>query len=437
MFIAVIYGLLRVRSKHGYDAAMDLLEQNDWFRSRVQERFVRYVQIHTTSDRHSDSKPSTARQFDLARILAAELTELGVRDVQMTDSCYVIARIPATIPGPVEPIVFLAHMDTAPDTSGENVVPRIWEDYDGRALEIGNGCTLDPADFPDLLDYTGDTLITTDGSTLLGADDKAGVAEIMTAVEYFQTHPDVAHGEIEVVFTPDEEIGRGVDGLDPAALHSKFGFTMDGGREGTIEAECFNAYQVTVAIQGYVIHPGYAKNKMANAVSIAGRFLSLIPQNESPEATADRDGFYCPIEVRGDYSQAEITFIIRDFAIEEVHRRIAYLRQLGATMEAAYPRSVVTVTETKQYLNMADELKKYPQILEILKDAIRRTGVEPVLEPIRGGTDGSRLTEMGLPTPNIFAGGLNFHGKYEWIPVRAMVSAVQTIVYTTLLWAVR
>jgi tripeptide aminopeptidase len=268
----------------------------------------------------------------------------------------------------------------------------------------------------------------------LGADDKAGVAEIMSAVAWLVAHPEVPHPQVEIIFTPDEEIGRGVDALPLEMVQSRFAYTMDGGQEGSIEAECFTAYSVRVEISGYVIHPGSARGKMVNAVSLAGRLLAMLPQSEAPETTDGRDGFYCPVEVRGDYGQATIDLIIRDFEVAEVLRRIAVVESLAAALEAANPRARITVTHAKQYLNMRDTLASYPFLLDILTRAVRATGVEPIMEPIRGGTDGARLTEIGLPTPNIFAGGLNFHGPYEWIPVRAMVRATETILTILETW---
>jgi len=401
----------------------------------IQDRFLRYVRVHTTSDRHGSETPSSSRQFGLAHMLAEEIRSMGIDDVTVTEYCYVIARLPAS-PGVDSPaLALLAHMDTAPDSSGENVNPQVWESYDGSVLRIGNGLELDPAEYPDLLDFVGETIITTDGTTLLGADDKAGVAEIMAAVRILNSTPELAHPEIEIIFTPDEEIGRGVDKLPLQELRSRFGYTMDGGKEGSIEAECFSAYAVTVEIAGYVIHPGSARGKMVNAVALAGRYLSMVPQTESPETTDGRDGFYCPVEIRGDYGKATIDFIIRDFEHDEVKRRIAMLEQLGTALQHAYPRSTVTVSSRKQYLNMRQEIDKYPFVLDLVTRAVEATGVAPVLEPIRGGTDGARLTELGMPTPNIFAGGLNFHGPYEWIPVRAMVRATETILNLVQLWS--
>jgi tripeptide aminopeptidase len=415
---------------------MDQQEERRNMESDLLERFLRYVAVHTTSSRHSETTPSTEQQWNLARMLEGELKDAGVPEVEVTEFGYVLGRIPPTRGVTAPAVAFLAHMDTAPDSSGKDVSPRIWEDYNGEVLEIGNGLVLDPREYPDLSDFVGETIITTDGTTLLGADDKAGVAEIMSAVRFLMDHPEVPHPEVEIVFTPDEEIGRGVDRLSVADLHSRFAYTMDGGREGSVEAECFSAYRVKVEIEGYVIHPGSARGKMANAVTIAGRFLSMLPQNESPEATDGRLGFYCPVEVRGDYGKAEIELIIRDFELDEVLRRVAFVEDLGRTMERAYPRSRITVTSEQQYLNMRDRIAEYPFMMDILTRAIRRTGVEPKLEPIRGGTDGARLTEMGLPTPNIFAGGLNFHGPYEWIPLRSMVKATKTILEIVKLWAV-
>ncbi len=420
-----------------YDAGMANTYDESTVRKAVVERFLRYVRVYTTSDRHSDTTPSSARQLDLSRMLVAELESIGITDVQLTEYGYVIARLGATGSVDAPPLCFLAHVDTAPDSSGENVNPQQWRNYDGGVIDIGNGKTLDPATYPELTRHRGDTIITTDGTTLLGADDKAGIAEIMTAIAYLAADPTIPHGEIEVVFTPDEEIGRGIDKLDIEALHSRFAYTVDGGREGSIEAECFSAFAVHVALEGYVIHPGSAKNRMVNAVSLAGRFLSMIPQNESPEATDGRDGFYCPVEVAGDYGRATIDFIIRDFEIAEVERRIEYLRSLAASLERAYPPARIEVQARQQYLNMRDTIAERPFLVDLLRQAVRASGAEVVMEPIRGGTDGSRLTENGIPTPNIFAGGHNFHGPYEWIPVGSMVRATTTLLNLIDLWANR
>ncbi len=418
----------------GIIPAMSLELDKQAIREEALERFLRYVTVYTTSDRHSGTHPSSERQFDLARILVEELKGLGVTDVELTDNCYVLARIPGNDGGKAPSLGFLAHMDTAPDLSGEGVSPQLWRDYNGEPIRLNESYTLDPEDYPALKDYIGDTIITTDGTTLLGADDKAGVSEIMTAVSYLLSHPDIPRGDLEVIFTPDEEIGHGIDGLPLEELNSRFCFTMDGGAEGMIEAECFNAYHCRVTFNGYVIHPGSAKNRMANATTMAGRFLSMLPQAESPEATEGRDGFYCPVEVRGDYGTAVVDLIIRDFEIEEVERRIDYVRSLAATLEKAFPRSSVVVEVEKQYLNMRDALKPYPFVMDFVREAVSEAGLVPQIHSIRGGTDGSRLTELGIPTPNIFAGGHNFHGRYEWIAQGALQRATETIIHLVDIW---
>lgn len=414
--------------------AMSLNIDKERLAEEALSRFLRYVQVYTTSDRHSGTQPSSQRQFDLARMLEEELEALGVEEVTLTDKCYVIARIPGNGESSAPSLGFLAHLDTAPDLSGEQVRPQLWEKYDGSPIRLNDTYTLDPAEYPALKEYVGDTIITTDGTTLLGADDKAGVAEIMTALSYLLKHPEIERGDLEIVFTPDEEIGHGIDGLPMEELRSPFCFTMDGGEEGTIEAECFNAYACRITFNGYVIHPGSAKNKMANATTMAGRFLSMLPQAESPEATEDRDGFYCPVEVRGDYGTAVVDLIIRDFEMEEVERRLAYVRSLAETVEKAFPRSTVTVEAEKQYLNMRDALKPHPYVIDFVKEAVSRSGLEPKLHAIRGGTDGARLTELGVPTPNIFAGGHNFHGRYEWIARGALGRATETILHLVDIW---
>ena len=397
-----------------------------WFEGDLMDRFLRYVRVHTTSDPHSSSTPSTERQFDLARMLEAELRSLGLTDVTLDEQCRLIARVPAT--GAGAPIGLMAHVDTAPDFSGENVNPRVHERYDGGVIELGGGFTLDPAEYPMLSRYTGETVITTDGSTLLGADDKAGVAEIMTAVAYLLAHPEIPHPEIEVIFTSDEETGRGMDGFPVEKLRSGFCFTIDGTDEGGVEAECFTAYKATVSFTGYSIHPGSARGKLANATSMAATFIAMLPRSESPEATDERYGFYCATEVTGGISKASATIILRDFDHDTVKRRIEYLEQLARTIEGSFPGGSVDVHVDRQYLNMADFLAPHPQVLERVRQAIAATGMEPIMHRVRGGTDGARLSERGIPTPNIFTGGQNLHGRYEWIALPAMVRASRTIV---------
>lgn len=397
-----------------------------WFESDLLDRFLRYVRIHTTSDPHAPSMPSTDRQFDLARVLEQELREIGVPQVELSDRCIVIGRLPGRTAG--VPIGLMAHMDTAPDFSGENVNPQVITGYDGGPIQLDGAHRLDPAEFPMLSRYRGETVITTDGSTLLGADDKAGVAEIMTAVRYLVDHPEIPRPDLEVVFTPDEETGHGMDGFPDGVLKSTFCFTVDGTDEGSIEAECFTAFKVTVTFTGYSIHPGSARGKLANAAAMAATYVAMLPRSESPEATDGRYGFYCPTEISGSISRAEVTVIVRDFDLPVAERRLSYLEALARTVEGAYPGGAVQVKVDRQYLNMGEFLRPHPEVLERMQEAIRLTGMEPSIHRIRGGTDGARLSERGIPTPNLFTGGQNLHGRFEWIALPAMVRAAKTIV---------
>ena len=397
-----------------------------WFEADLLDRFQSYARIHTTSDSHVPTTPSTDRQFDLARQLESELKDMGVTDVSLDEQCYLIARLPGTAPG--TPIGLMAHLDTAPDLTGENVRPQIHEQYDGGAIKLGDDYVLDPDDYPMLRRYQGETIITTDGSTLLGSDDKAGIAEIMTAAHYLIEHPEILRPPIEIIFTPDEETGRGMDGFPQAQLQSKFCFTLDGTDEGSVETECFTAFKATVTFAGYVIHPGSARGKLANATAMAAQFVSLLPRSESPEATDGRYGFYCPTEISGGFSSATVTVIVRDFDMAIAQRRVSYLDTVAQLVEGAFPGGTVSVDIHRQYLNMAEVLGEYPDVIENAKTAIRQTGMEPVVNHIRGGTDGARLSERGIPTPNIFTGGQNFHGRFEWIALPAMVRASKTVI---------
>ncbi len=409
--------------------ALGMQEHSSWFENDVRERFLRYVQIWTTSDRHSKTKPSSQNQFELARLLMSELGEFGVQDISLTDACYVIARIPAT-PGceHVPSVGFLAHLDTAPDESGENVKPRVHENYNGGVIELEAGTLLDPEEYPALREYQGQTIISSDGTTLLGADNKAGISAIMTALRYIYENPEVPHGPFEVVFTSDEEVGRGTEDLPLAELNSEFCYTIDGGDEGSIEYECFNAYSATVKFTGHVIHPGTARGRLVNAVTMCGTFLSMLPRNESPEATDGRFGFYCPVEARADFGSAELHLLLRDFETSELERRVEFLHTAARSVEQSFPGGKVEVEISAQYLNMRTAIEQRPEIIEAAAHAVRSTGMEPVFHSIRGGTDGARLTEMGVPTPNIFCGAQNMHGRQEWVAVRSMARAAKTVV---------
>ncbi|MFW5743860.1 MAG: peptidase T [Spirochaetota bacterium] len=410
----------------------DMDTDRAWFADDLQERFLRYVRVYTTSDPHNAATPSTDRQFDLARMLEGELRDLGLDDVTLDDHCNLIARLPGTAPG--TPIGFMAHLDTAPDFSGEGVDPQVHDDYDGGIIELNDECALDPEEYPALARYEGETVITTDGTTLLGADDKAGIAEIMTAVKYLLAHPELPRPDLEVIFTPDEETGRGMETFPVDALRSKFCVTVDGTDEGGIEAECFTAFKATVTFTGYSIHPGNARGRLANAASMASQFVAMLPRSESPEATDERYGFYCPTEINGSIARAQLTVIVRDFDMAIAKRRLDYLDALAQTIEGAFPGGSVEVKTVRQYVNMAEYLRPYPELIERLQEAIRATGVEPAVHRIRGGTDGARLSERGVPTPNLFTGGQNLHGRYEWIAIPAMVRAAKSVVNTAQLF---
>jgi len=409
---------------------------NDPFAAELMERLVRYVKIETTSDRHIEDIPSTPTQRELARVLADEMKALGLSDISMDDHCYLSARLPAS-PGYEKrtSIGFMAHMDTASDVTAENVKPRIVKNYDGKPVKLSDSYVLDPAAYPDLADHVGDTLVVTDGTTLLGADDKAGVAEILTAIRHLLAHPEIVHGPIEVFFTPDEETGKGMNLFPLKLVRSKACYTLDGGKAGEIEAECFTAYSVKLSFKGYVIHIGAARGKLANATAMASSFVSMLPRSESPEATDEWYGYYCPIEIQGTLETASLEVFLRDFTEEGMARRIETVKALAKAVEAQFPGGSVTTEFSKQYVNMRQKLDKRPEVLNLLVQACKDSGVPPVIKPIRGGTDGARLTEMGIPTPNIFTGGYNYHSRYEWASVSEMVMTTRVIVRLARLWA--
>ena len=409
-----------------------------WIKKRVLERLDRYVRIYTTSDPHNEKElPSTPGQWDLLKLLERECRDLGIPVVLFNDNGYLIARVPSNLPsgGDVPAIGFMAHVDTAAEVTGKNVKPRIHENYSGDDITLENGIVLSPAEFPELLKHVGDTIVTADGTTLLGADDKAGIAEILTAVEWLLAHPEVAHGEIELIFTPDEETGRGLTDFPLETLRSEYCYTVDGGEEGVCEVECFNAFRVRLAFRGRVIHLGSARGKLVNAVTMLSAFISMLPGNESPEATDGRYGYYCPLECSGNLEKAELDIYLRDFDLDQIHRRIEALKALGAAVEKIYTGGSVEVVAEQQYLNMIEHINKNPRGLALLEEAVRRAGMEPVREIIRGGTDGSKLSQMGIPTPNIFTGGYNFHSRHEWASLKGMTTAAETVIHLCALWA--
>ena len=402
----------------------------------LKERFLKYVAINTRSDENSETFPSTAVQWDLLNTLVDEMKLLGLEDATIDKYGYAMGTIPVTPGKEGAPVIgFLAHVDTAPDMSGENVRPRIIESYDGEDIVLNNTLTMRVADFPELKRFVGHTLIHTDGTTLLGADDKAGVAEIMTAAEYLMAHPEIEHGKIRIGFTPDEEIGRGVDFFDVKAFGADFAYTMDGGYEGELEYENFNAASAKIAIQGRNVHPGYAKNKMINAIEVACELNSLIPAVERPQFTEGYEGFYHCVGFNGTVENATISYIIRDHDAELFEKKKVWMHDIVGMLNNKYGDGVLTLTLKDQYYNMRKMVEPHPQVIDNALAAMREADVEPVVRPIRGGTDGARLSFMGLPCPNIFAGGMNFHGKFEYCSLNSMEKAVKVIVNIAKKWA--
>ena len=402
----------------------------------LKERFLKYVAINTRSDENSETFPSTAVQWDLLNTLVEEMKLLGLEDVSIDKYGYAMGTIPATKGKEGAPVIgFLAHVDTSPDMSGENVRPRIIESYDGKDIVLNNALTMKVADFPELTKFIGHTLIHTDGTTLLGADDKAGIAEIMTAAEYLMAHPEIEHGKIRIGFTPDEEIGRGVDFFDVKAFGADFAYTMDGGYEGELEYENFNAAGAKIAIQGRNVHPGYAKNKMINAIEVACELNSLIPAVERPQFTEGYEGFYHCIGLNGTVENATISYIIRDHDFEKFEKKKSWMYDVVGMLNNKYGQGTLTLTLKDQYYNMRKMVEPHPQVIDIALAAMRDADVEPIVRPIRGGTDGARLSFMGLPCPNIFAGGMNFHGKFEYCSLNSMEKAVKVIINIAKRWA--
>ncbi|MBE5724003.1 MAG: peptidase T [Clostridium sp.] len=391
----------------------------------VTERFLTYVKHHTTSDETSDTFPSTKRQLAFAAFLAKECEAIGLQSVSMDAYGYVTALLPGnTANAPT--IGFISHMDTSPDASGENVLSNIVENYDGKAIPL-NGTVLSPEEFPSLKEYIGQTLITSDGTTLLGADDKAGIAEILTAAEYLLAHPEIPHGAIRIAFTPDEEIGKGVDFFDVDKFHADFAYTLDGGRIGELEYENFNAARAIIRIKGKNVHPGSAKNVMKNAALIGTEIASLLPERETPAKTEGYEGFFHLCSFEGDVTSATLNYIIRDFNADSFAHRKELLRLIVERKNAQY-NNCIELDLHDEYYNMLSQIEPHMEIVSLAKQAMLDCGITPIIQPIRGGTDGARLSFMGLPCPNLFAGGHNFHSNYEYIPVPSMEKAVSMIV---------
>lgn len=387
------------------------------------QRFLRYVSFDTQSKEEAENVPSTEKQWALARELEKELLELGAQNVRLSEYCYVMAELPSNLEnGEVPALGFIAHMDTSPDASGENVKPRIIENYDGGRIVLSEErrMYLDPAEFESLAEHVGETLIVTDGSTLLGADDKAGIAEIMTMVEFFATHPEVPHGKICIGFTPDEEIGNGPEKFDVEDFGAAFAYTVDGGELGEIEYENFNGANCGVFVQGKSIHPGSAKNKMVNASLVAMEFASMLPQWETPSHTEGYEGFYHLHAVSGSVEEAELQYIIRDHDREKFERRKEFAHKVGDYLNEKYGEGTVFVKTEDRYFNMKEKILPHMELIDYAQEAMKKVNITPNIVPIRGGTDGARLSFMGLPCPNLCTGGLNFHGPYEYCSVDSM-----------------
>lgn len=410
---------------------MQTIEFNHEWKMRLLNRFLTYVKIYSTSDAESETTPSTPQQWDMANLLLDELKELGLEDVSMDEHGYVFGYVPSNLENDDEPTIgFIAHYDSTPDFNGKGVNPIVWEDYNGQDLLLNKetGFTLSPNRFESMKDYVGQTLITTDGTTLLSADDKAGIAEIVTAAEYLLAHPDIKHGRIAVGFNPDEEIGRGAHKFNVEKFGAEWAYTMDGGEVGELEYENFNAAGAVVKIHGLSVHPGYAFGKMVNASLLAAEFIQMLPANETPATTKGYEGFYHLTDVESYTSEAKIQYIIRDHDAEKFEVRKQVMLDTVKKFNEKFGEGTAEVEIKEQYRNMKQQFKGKMHIVDIAEQAMKDANITPKIKAIRGGTDGAQLSYMGLPCPNIFAGGLNFHGPYEYVPLESMEKAVKVIV---------
>ncbi|AGY74245.1 peptidase T [Clostridium autoethanogenum] len=397
--------------------------------SKVVEKFTKYIKFDTRSNEEMNTVPTTQGQMVLAKELSKELKKIGMREVSVDENGYVMASLPSNVDKEVPTIGFIAHMDTSPEVSGMNVNPKFIENYDGKDIVLNGekNIVLSPKDFPELKDYVGKTLITTDGTTLLGADDKAGIAEIITALETLIENPEIKHGNVKVAFTPDEEIGRGPDHFDVEKFNANAAYTVDGGDLGELEYENFNAASAEVIISGINVHPGSAKGIMINSMLIAGEFMSMLPQNETPSTTEGYEGFYHIVALNGGVEQTKLEYIIRDFDEKNFEKRKQFITGAAESLNKKYGKSIVKIEIKDQYKNMKEKIEPVKHIVDIAFEAMKSVDVVPKVQPIRGGTDGASLSFKGLPTPNIFTGGHNFHGKFEYIPVYSMEKAVEVI----------
>jgi len=399
-------------------------------KEHIIKRFISYVTIDTESDPNNPNFPSSDNQWDLANLLVKELKDIGMSDVTLDKNCYVMATLPSNLDYDVPTIGFVSHIDTTPDYTGSNVKPKIHHEYDGKdiILNENENIVLSPSYFDDLLQYKGQTIITTDGTTLLGADDKAGITEIVSAMEYLINHPEIKHGKIRICFTPDEEVGKGAHKFDVKKFGADWAYTMDGSQIGELEYENFNAASAKITINGKIVHPGYAKGKMINSMTIAGDFIHRVPSKEVPESTEGYEGFFHLHQLKGNVEQSVLHYIIRDHDTDLFNNRKQFMIDLVAKMNSELGNDAIEIDIKDQYYNMKEKVIPVMHIVDIAEEVMKEIGITPLIKPIRGGTDGSQLSFMGLPCPNIFAGGHNFHGRYEYVPVESMMKATEVII---------
>ena len=399
-------------------------------KKKLIEKFIKYVTIDTESDPNNPAFPSTENQWDLANVLVEDLKVIGMQDISLDENCYIMATLPSNVSHNVPIIGFVSHMDTSPDFTGKNVKPQITENYQGNDIILNKekNIILSPDYFEDLLQYKGQTIITTDGTTLLGADDKAGITEIVTAMEYLIQHPEIKHGTIRICFTPDEEVGKGAHLFDVEKFGAEWAYTMDGSQIGELEYENFNAASAVVTITGKIVHPGYAIGKMINSMQIANEFMSLLPKAEVPEKTTDYQGFFHLHDMNGTVEKTVLEYIIRDHDIELFAKRKNVLQNIADELNKVAGQNLIEITMKDQYFNMKEKIVPVMHIVDLVEETMIDLGITPLIKPIRGGTDGSQLSFKGLPCPNIFAGGHNFHGRFEYVPAESMVKATEVIV---------
>ena len=399
-------------------------------KEHIINRFISYVTVDTESDPNNPAFPSTEKQWDLAHILVKELTDIGMSDITLDENCYVMATLLSNLDYKVPTIGFVSHIDTTPDYTGANVNPQIHHNYDGKDIVLNKeeNIVLSPSYFDDLLQYKGQTIITTDGTTLLGADDKAGITEIVSAMEYLINNPEIKHGTIRICFTPDEEVGKGAHKFDVDKFGAEWAYTMDGSQIGELEYENFNAAGAKIIINGKIVHPGYAKGKMINSMTIASDFISRLPKNEVPESTEGYEGFYHLYQIDGKVEQTILHYIIRDHDKELFESRKGFMQSIVSDLNKELGSDIIEIEISDQYYNMKEKVVPVMHIVDIAEEVMKDLNIIPLIKPIRGGTDGSQLSYMGLPCPNIFAGGHNFHGRYEYVPVESMIKATEVIV---------